>query len=249
MKRATCTAVLLLAGLSLASAGPDDRRIEDAAKASYNYKTVLENRVQIAVRDGVATLTGTVEDEDQKSLAEDTVKNLPGVVGVDNRIGVSPRSPDHSDGWIALKIRGKLLVSGNVSAANTRVDVVGGNVHLTGTADNAAQRELTETYAKQIDGVKAVKNDLVIRGDDASGDARQRTAGEVIDDASITAQVKYALAAHKSTSALQTKVSTVNGNVLVTGPAANDAEKDLVTQLIREIRGVHSVNNQMHVAR
>ena len=45
----------------------------------------------------------------------------------------------------------------NVSAANTQVAVKDGVVTLTGTADNIAQKELTETYAKEIDWVKSVK--------------------------------------------------------------------------------------------
>ena len=66
----------------------NDRKIEDAAKASYNYRTVLENHVKVKASDGVVTLTGTVQDKGDKDLAADTVENLPGVVSVDNQIQV-----------------------------------------------------------------------------------------------------------------------------------------------------------------
>ncbi|HYG23057.1 MAG TPA: BON domain-containing protein [Verrucomicrobiae bacterium] len=71
---------------------------------------------------------------------------------------------------------------------------------------------------------------------------------EKIDDASITAQVKSSLLSHRSTSALKTKVVTVDGVVTVTGIAKNAAEKSLVTKLANDINGVISVVNDMTIA-
>jgi osmotically-inducible protein OsmY len=193
----------------------------------------------VKANDGVVTLTGTVQDKDDKNLAADTVENLPGVVSVNNNIKVEPAYPEKSDAWMAVKIRSRLLVKGNVSATSTKVTVVDGNVVLTGTANNSAQKELTEAYAKDIDGVKSVKNEIVVTDNP--------TIGEKIDDASITSQVKYALLTHKSTSALKTKVVTSDGVVIVTGEASSDAEKSLVTKLASDVRGVTSVNNKMTV--
>ena len=220
-----------------------DGKIEDAAKASYNYRTVLEDRVTVKSNDGVVTLTGTVRDRSDRSMAEDTVENLPGVVSVNNQIVVKSEYPEHSDAWIALKIRSELLIKANVSATATKVDVKDGVVTLTGTAQNAAQKDLTEAYAKDIDNVKTVRNEIVVVAP-ASGTS---TVGEVIDDASITSEVKYALLSHRSTSAMSTKVTTNNAVVSITGVAGSDAEKDLVTKLAQDTRGVKSVVNDMTV--
>lgn len=264
---------LLASPIALFASSDTDRKIEDAAKASYNYQTVLEGSVKVKANDGVVTLTGTVSDKDQVALAVDTVENLPGVVSVKNEIKVDSKYPEKSDGWIALKIRGTLLVKANVSAISTKVAVDAGNVVLSGTADNLAQKELTAEYAKGVVGVKSVTNEITVtkpvtaandskadkskadkaKADDSkadksrSGSAGSLTIGEKIDDASITAQVKFALLQHKSTSALKTKVSTNDGVVEITGEAANDAEKSLVTKLAKEVRGTASVNNQMTV--
>jgi len=232
-----------LAGpLALFASSAVDRKIEDAAKASYNYRTVLEDRVKVKASDGVVTLTGTVADKDDKALAEDTVENLPGVVSVKNEIKVNAAYAEHSDKWMAVKIRSRLLVKGNVSAATTKVEVMDGNVVLTGTAKNSAQKDLTEAYAKDIDGVKSVKNDIMVKDEPAS-----ETMGEKIDDASITSQVKYALLSHKSTSALKTRVTTTDGVVRVTGEASSAAEKSFVTKLAQDVRGTRSVTNDMTV--
>jgi len=244
IKNLSTLLVILVAGpIVLLASSATDRKIEDAAKASYNYRTVLEDNVKVKANDGIVTLTGTVQDKDDKALAADTVENIPGVTSVKNEIKVESKYPEHSDAWMAFKIRSRLLVKGNVSATNTKVAVQDGNVILSGTADNAAQKELTEVYAKEIDWVKSVKNDIVIKDQPALAE----TAGEKIDDASITSQVKYALLTHKGTSAIKTKVKTIDGVVVITGTAANDAEKSLVTKLATSIRGVASVTNDMNV--
>jgi osmotically-inducible protein OsmY len=220
-----------------------DSKIENAAKASYNYCTDLDGKVSVKANDGIVTLTGVVADNSMKSIAEDTVSDLPGVVRVNNQITLDPSLKEHSDTWIALKLHTQLLVRANVSNANTKVDVTNGVVTLTGTADNQAQKDLTGLYAKEIDWVKSVDNKIVVNEKPSTGE----TIGEHIDDASITSQVKYALLTHRSTSAIKTKISTTDGAVVITGEASNDAEKSLVGKLATSVRGVKSVDNNMTV--
>jgi hyperosmotically inducible periplasmic protein len=244
MKKNLSVLFALIAGpIALFASSTTDRKIEEAAKASYNYRTVLEDRVKVKANDGIVTLTGTVQDKDEKALAQDTVENLPGVTQVKNEIAIKSAYPEHSDKWIALKIRSRLLVKGNVSAKTTTVVVQDGVVTLTGTADNLAQKELTAIYAQEIDHVKSVRNNIDVK-DQAPA---HETVGEKIDDASITSQVKYALLTHKSTSALKTKVTTTDGVIGITGVARSDAEKALVTKLARDVRGAKSVSNNMTV--
>ncbi|MFA6289215.1 MAG: BON domain-containing protein [Opitutaceae bacterium] len=247
MKLKNLSALLIIAAspFALFANSETDRKIEDAAEASYNYKTVLDGHVKVKAADGIVTLTGTVQDKDDKALAADTVENLPGVKIVNNEIVVKSDYSEKSDAWMAFKIRSRLLVKANVSATSTTVAVQDGVVTLTGTADSVAQKTLTEVYAKDIDGVKSVKNDIVVKDLPAGG----QRIGEKIDDASITTQVKYALLSHKATSAVKTKVTTTDGVVVVTGEAASDAEVSLVSKLAQDVRGVVSVTNNMTVKR
>jgi osmotically-inducible protein OsmY len=245
MKPTILAALLLAAAVpsALSASSDTDRRIENAAKASFNFRTVLEDRVDVRSDDGVVTLTGKVEDKDQKELAEDTVAGLPGVVRVTNMIEVVPPAPEHSDGWIAFQIRSLLLAKPHVSATSTTVRVSGGVVTLSGTADSAAQRELTAVYAGEIDGVKSVRNEITV----AASPQPRESVGEDVDDVSITGQLKLALLSHSSTSALKTKVSTENGVVTLSGEADSESEKALVAELARGIKGVKQVDNQMTV--
>jgi hyperosmotically inducible protein len=227
-------------------ASDTDDRIESAAAKSYTFKTTLkDDSIKVDSKDGVVTLTGTVADASQKSLAEDTVASLPGVVSVDNQLTLNGVQPaEHSDAWITTKVKTTLLFHRDVSATGTTVYTQDGVVTLQGEASSMAQKELTTEYAQDIDNVKSVNNEMTIARMPAPPDA---TVGDKIDDASITAEVKSSLMSHHSTSALHTTVSTTDGVVTVAGIAKNDAEKSLVTKLATDINGVTSVVNNMTV--
>jgi len=228
-------------------AADTDSRIESSAAKSYAFKTYLKNdSIKTVSQDGVVTLTGTVAEESHKSLAENTVASLPGVKSVDNQLKVSGEQPaEHSDAWITTKVKTALLFHRHVSATGTTVYTKDGVVTLQGEASSLAQKELTTEYARDIDNVKEVKNEMTIATTPATP---KETMGDKIDDASITAQVKSSLLSHHSTSAMHTEVSTTDGVVTLSGVAKNDAEKSLVTKLATDINGVTSVINNMTVA-
>lgn len=226
-----------------------DRKIEDAARASYNFHVVLERRVTVTAENGVVTLSGTVLDRDQKALAEDTVRSLPGVTGIRNHLDVSEPGLSRSDGWIALKLRSILLLRRDMSGTAIDVTVRNGIVTLKGIVDSAAQKESTEVYARNVQGVRSVRNEIEIRESaDAGRPADRQPVAERIDDGAITAQVMDALFRDDSTRALRPSVSTQNGEVLIRGVVRSVAEKQLVTERARGVRGVGAVTNEMIVA-
>jgi hyperosmotically inducible protein len=243
---AAIVSTMLISSSPLRAASTDDR-IESSAAKSYTFKTTLkDDSIKTESKNGLVTLTGTVAEDSHKSLAENTVASLPGVKSVDNQLVVSGEQPaEHSDAWITTKVKTALLFHRNVSASGTTVYTKDGVVTLQGEATSQAQKELTTEYAKDIDNVKEVKNDMSIVKTPATA---KETMGDKIDDASITAQVKSSLMSHRSTSALKTSVSTTDGVVTLGGIAKNDAEKSLVTKLTADINGVISVVNNMTIA-
>jgi osmotically-inducible protein OsmY len=253
MKSTYPLALIMAAGAILVispslRASDTDSRIESSASKSYVFKTYLkDDSIKTESKDGVVTLTGTVAEASHKSLAQDTVASLPGVISVDNQLQISGEQPaEHSDTWIGWKVKSALLFHRNVSASGTTVYVKDGIVTLQGEASSLAQKELTTEYAKDVDNVKSVKNEMTIAKTPPA--QPNETVGDKIDDASITAEVKSSLLAHHSTSALKTSVSTTDGVVTLSGIAKNDAEKSLVTKLVTDINGVTSVINNMTIA-
>jgi len=252
MKSTYPLALLMAAGALLVASAPlhasdTDSRIESSAAKSYVFKTYLkDDSIKTESKSGIVTLTGTVADASHKSMAEDTVASLPGVVSVDNQLLINGEQPaEHSDTWIGWKVKSALLFHRNVSATGTTVYVKDGVVTLQGEASSQAEKELTTEYARDVDNVKEVNNNMTIAQAPATPDA---TIGDKIDDASITAEVKSSLMSHHSTSALRTSVSTTDGVVTVSGIAANAAEVSLVSKLAADINGVTSVVNNMTIA-
>lgn len=240
------TGTMLLTSLSLQGSETDDR-IESAARKSHVFKTYLkDDSIRTESKNGIVVLSGTVLEESHRSLAENTVENLPGVKGVVNQLTVKGEKPaEHSDAWISTKVKTTLLFHRNVKAGATDVYVKDGIVSLRGEATSLAQKELTAEYASDVEGVKEVKNEMTVAATPA---APQEGAADRLDDASITAQVRAALMSHRSTSAVKTKVTTREGVVTLTGIARNAAEKSLVTKLVGDINGVVRVDNNMTIA-
>ncbi len=238
-------AALLLIIVPLHASKLDDR-IVSSAKNSFVFQTYLQgDDIKIESKNGAVTLTGIVSEEFHMLLAKETVEAIPGVLSIDNRLEIKGAPPTaNSDAWIEEKVKTSLLFHRSVSASDTQIDVKDGIVILRGQASSQAQKELTTEYTKDIDGVKDVTNNMTV-----SEQTRKtsRTAVEKIDDASITAQVKMALWVHRSTSVANTKVETRHGVVTLGGKAKNVAEKDLVSKLVGDIKGVKSIKNRMTI--
>jgi osmotically-inducible protein OsmY len=236
--------VLLMTSVAVRASEMDDR-ITTSAQKSYVFKTYLQgDDIKVQSMDGVVSLTGTVSEEYHKSLAQETVAGLPGVKSVDNRLEIKGAPPTaNSDAWLREKVKVTLLFHRSVSASTTEVDVKDGIVTLRGDAASQAQKELTTEYAKDVEGVKGVNNEMTV----TKTSKQTQTVGEKIDDASITAQVKMTLLYHRSTSALKTKVETNSGVVTLYGEASNVAELDLATKLANDVNGVKGVKNRMTI--
>ena len=246
-------ASLFLCNAPLFASETDDR-IESSAQQSYVFKTYLkDDNIKVESKDGAATLTGTVSGEAHKSLAQETVASLPGVTSVDNKLEDDGEVPAvYTDAWLVAKVKATFLFHRNLSASETEVIADNGTVTLRGEASSRAQKDLATEYAKDVEGVKAVQNEMTVAaaaiepGTKSMGQ-KIDAMGEAIDDASITALVKTSLLYHRSTSGFKTSVKTKDGVVTLDGKAKNAAEKDLATKFVSDVRGVKGVTNNMTV--
>jgi len=238
-------AMALLALTVHANAAKLDDRIESSAKKSYVFRTYLQvDDIRIQSKDGAVTLTGSVSETLHRSLAQETVAGLPGVKVVDNRLEVKGEPPAaNSDAWLRDKVKVTLLFHNSVRALPTEVEAKDGMVVLRGEAASPAQKELTTKYAKDVEGVQGIINEMTV----AKHPKKPRTLGQKIDDASITAQVKLTLIYNLSANAHHTKVEAKNGVVTLYGKAANKAEVDLAGKLANDVNGVQIVKNRLAV--
>jgi hyperosmotically inducible protein len=74
-----------------------------------------------------------------------------------------------------------------------------------------------------------------------------KSAGQNVDDASITASVKTKLAAEKPATLTKVDVDTNKGTVYLTGNVETPAIKERATELARQVSGVREVVNNLKI--
>jgi osmotically-inducible protein OsmY len=117
------------------------------------------------------------------------------------------------------------------------VTAAAGVVTLSGMVLSDSDRMLAGETAVDTAGVRSVVNELKVKN--------QQPAEQ--SDGWITMKVKGALAYHKHVSATGTEVETVDGVVTLKGKVANQAQKDLTTEYVKDVEGVKQVDNQQTV--
>ena len=230
--------------------------IEASAKQSYVFNTYLKgDDIAIRYNGGVVTLTGSVSDESHTLLAREILASLPGVTGVQAKLTVQDEVLSvNMDERLMTKVKSALLFHQHVNAAETEVIAKNGTIILRGKAASTAQKDLTTEYAKDVEGVKKVKNEMkvvaaALKPDEIKKRQGFDTTGESIDDASITALVKTTLLCHHSTSTLGITVETRDGVVKLEGKAGSWEEKNLVAKRVIDVPGVKMVFNNMNIER
>ncbi len=76
----------------------------------------------------------------------------------------------------------------------------------------------------------------------------EETAGQYVDDTTLTARAKTALIKDKNVKSSDFSVQVYQGNVTLTGVAKTPTEAKLAEEDIRSIPGVKSVKNDVRIA-
>jgi osmotically-inducible protein OsmY len=118
-----------------------------------------------------------------------------------------------------------------------QIESIDGVVTLTGTVAKEHHKSLAQEAVSSLPGVKSVDNQLEIKGENATANS----------DAWVSMKVITALLFHRSVSAM-TEVSTKDGIVTLKGDATSQAQKDLTTELAKDVEGVKEVQNEMTLA-
>jgi osmotically-inducible protein OsmY len=245
-------ALLWVAPAALVLAAPaqeTDARLASALTGTYNFRTFLKaDTIHVACREGIITLTGTVQDDFHRILAAETASDLAGSKGVDNRLALKGDQPaEGSDAWITNRVKTALLFHHRVNGYGMDVATQDGVVTLKGMAASPAEKERAAECAGDIAGVKALDNQMNLA---SASDPKPATAlGDEVDDASLTAQIKTSLKCHRSTHLIAAKVKTDQGAVTLSGAVPSAMEKERVTRLVNDISGVKTVTNRMIIAK
>ncbi|GAB5379510.1 MAG: BON domain-containing protein [Aliiglaciecola sp.] len=180
MKRSISS--LFVAAALLSSSAIASNSWEDSAKDAWidgkAEATLLLNGnlnsfdINTDVKNGTVTLTGKVDREVDKALAEELVLNLDGVKDVENMLSVveeASKDADESvsqslrDSKIETVVKTRLLWESEVRGLDIEVEVDKGVVTLSGSVESDAARDLAVTLAKNTNDVEDVVSKLKVR--------------------------------------------------------------------------------------
>ncbi len=229
------------------------------------------SELKATVKDGKATLTGSVPESVNKELAKEIALGVSGIKEVDNQITVDADKPvTHAapvgsygeiidDATITVAVKSKLLWSKHTDGLHTTVETKSGRVTLTGTADTQAARDLAGRLARNTRGVVSVKNQLkvtpvaqaavattsAVTGNPAGSVMPQVTtakAEQTVSDTWITTKVKSTLLYSSNVAGTDITVTTLAGVVTLKGRLDSGAERALAIELAQNVKGVKSVH-------
>ncbi len=139
------------------------RTDEDIGRAAANALewnvSVPNDRVKVQVQNGLVTLSGEVDWWYQKSAAEDAVRNLMGVILLNNKITIKPpvKPMDVKD-----KIESAFQRNALLDARRITVETHGGKVVLRGSVRTWAEREQVQRAAWAAPGVSEVESHIIV---------------------------------------------------------------------------------------
>lgn len=264
--RAGSALVLCVCGAVAAAWGPRAQAavpepVKDALITGRVESTFLLNEqlnpfnINTNTKNGVVTLTGSVDDPTSRQLAEDLARSVTGVVDVVNQIqvvetppGARPRrsfSQQVRDKSISASIRSRLLYHKQFSGLKIDVKTEYGRVTLAGVVRSEAEKAAIADIAATTRGVERVSNLLTVAAKESL--APMDAAGRDFADEWVEKRVETALLMNRHVTLSSLNVEVNDGLCILTGLVDSPAQKDLVGAIALSVQGVEKVQNDIRV--
>jgi len=135
-----------------------DADIARSVENALEWMTLpTKNDVKVMVENGWVTLSGEVDWQYQRQAAADGVRNLMGVTGLSNQIGIKPRA---SSTVLRSDIEAALVRCAKADAQKITVQVQGGDVTLSGNVSSWSERNSAREAAWAAPGVRNVVDQM-----------------------------------------------------------------------------------------
>jgi osmotically-inducible protein OsmY len=211
-----------------------DLRNDVAAELAWD-PSVHAKDIGVVVREGIVTLSGSVFTFSEKLAAERAVRRIAGVRGTVEKMTVNLLGThQRNDDEIARAIATGLDWSTQVPKGAVTCLVENGGVVLMGTVDWNFQREAAYKAARHIHGVRAVRNQILIRPPTANA-------------TDIHSKITGALQRIFTQDSAGIFIETLDGTVTLTGKVHSWAEHDQAAAAAWSAPGVTSVDNKLFV--
>jgi len=165
------TFITIMSALVILLIGCERRSVNDATITNTVKSKLAADpetsalRINVDTSNGVVTLSGAVPTAVEKAEAERIARNTQGVRQVVDNLTVeqeksAPGGETSGDAAISTGVKSQLVSNGILG---TNIDVKNGEVTLTGTVTNAQEKAKAEQIARQVSGVKGVRNQLTVK--------------------------------------------------------------------------------------
>jgi osmotically-inducible protein OsmY len=188
--------------------------------------------IGVTAKDGVITLTGTVDSYAKKLEAEDAAKNVAGVKAVAEEITIAfSGGTKHSDTQIATEVVNAFKFNWEVPSDRVQVTVEHGWVTLSGEVEWNYQKDAARKAVKNLAGVMGVTSSITIKS--AWRDKIEK------DD------IERALTRNWSIDSDDIKVAVSGSRVTLNGTVESIYERDEAGRIAWNTPGVNTVDNEL----
>jgi osmotically-inducible protein OsmY len=209
------------------------RDVEEELKSDPDIESV---DIAVAVKDGVATLTGFSRSYNEKWQAETDTKRVKGVAAVANDIEVTlPVLSRRPDPDIARDIVTAIKNELPSAVEEVRAVVKDGLVTLEGEVEWNYQRVRAEAAARRVRGVKRVTNSITLKPARAA-------------PAQVKQKIEEALTRSAVVDANRITVETNGDSVILRGTVRSWAESQEAERATWAAPGVRHVENRIVVS-
>jgi hyperosmotically inducible protein len=148
-----------------------------------------------------------------------------------------------TDVALTSEVRDALVDGGITKVGDVQIETRDGVVQLSGFIDSQSAQELALSAAKNVQGVKSVRNDLVVR-------AESPTVVEKKEDAVIEAKVRKELQQQPDVRvARDINVEVSEGVVQLSGFVPTVEDKNRAADVVAAVAGVKDVRNDIALGR
>lgn len=138
----------------------DDEKIEVAALVNLRKASPLLENANISVTsfNGIVLITGQVQAEDMKALAESEVRKIHRVREVHNELSIRGNASlltATSDTWLTSKVKTKMIADMNLDSGRVKIVSESGVVYLMGLLTRSEANRAAE-IARNTGGVQKV---------------------------------------------------------------------------------------------
>jgi osmotically-inducible protein OsmY len=218
---------------------PDDDTLQAMVMDELAWTpNVNAAHIGVTARDGVVTLSGTVDSLAEKLAAERAARRVGGVQGIAQEIVVEPPAADRqADADIAERALTVLNWDVEVPDEHLQVKVENGVVTLTGTVTHQFQKQAAVRDIRQLGGVTDIVDLIKVR---PAGD-------QAVDEATVRDKIGNALRRNAELEASHISVAVMGSKVTLRGKVKTWWERSIAESAARSAPGVAEVDDQLTI--